>query len=240
MIGEGEKQSARGTIGRKSSGTAFPPSHRPPRVLLFLLEYPAGACAVERDKVPKKIEFPRSCSSSRLYWSWVFDFIFKNKFQAGRLNSHAQVYGFLKGHVKRPKKSKEPVKTDNRNFFFLLVQRNEAIGRRDSFVLSRAHDFPRNFAKKRGSKISALKLGTNRLQFLIVWSLNEDKNDVKIYERTWEGSFLVNAMTASEDSWNKRIPSFPTGVEPMTFSVTIPDIRFSTFELQKTCGSLYL
>jgi len=47
----------------------------------------------------------------------VFDFIFKSKFQAGRLNSHAQVYGFLKEHVKRPKKSKEAVKTDNRNFF---------------------------------------------------------------------------------------------------------------------------
>ena len=52
--GEGEKQSARGTMGRKNSGTAFPPSHRPPRALLFLLEYAAGASAVERDKVRKK------------------------------------------------------------------------------------------------------------------------------------------------------------------------------------------
>ena len=49
----------------------------------------------------------------------LFDFIYENKFQAGRLNSHAQVYGFLKGHVKRPKKSREPVKTDNRNVFLI-------------------------------------------------------------------------------------------------------------------------
>ena len=131
--GEGEKLSARGTMGRKTSGTAFPPSHRPPRALLFLLEYPAGAYAVERDKVPKKIEFPRSCSSSCLYWSWVFDFIFKNKFQAGRLNSHAQVYGFLKGHVKRPKKSKELVKTDNRMFF--LISREEWRNWKARFIL---------------------------------------------------------------------------------------------------------
>ena len=192
----------------------------------------------EKNRIPKVMFF--FVSVLILTVLRLFDFIFKNKFQAGRLNSHAQVYGFLKGHVKRPKKSKEPVKTDNRIFFFLLVERNEAIGRRDSFFLSRAHDFPRNFAKKRGSKISALKLGTNRLRFLIVWSLNEEKNDVKILKKTWEGSFLVSAMTASDDSWNERILSFATGVAPMTFSVTIPDIRFSTSELQKTRGSLYL
>ena len=75
----------------------------------------------EKNRIPKVMFF--FVSVLILTVLRLFDFIFENKFQAERLNSHAQVYGFLKGHVKRPKKSKEPVKTDNRNFF--LISREE-------------------------------------------------------------------------------------------------------------------
>ena len=85
----------------------------------------------EKNRIPKVMFF--FVSVLILTVLRLFDFIFENKFQAERLNSHAQVYGFLKGHVKRPKKSKEPVKTDNRNFF--LISREEWGNWKARFIL---------------------------------------------------------------------------------------------------------